>query len=35
MKDGRNLEEYYKYMQKLKNNMGKTYDEVVANFIQK
>jgi hypothetical protein len=35
MKDGKNLEEYYKYMNRLKNNTGKNYDEIVANFVQK
>jgi hypothetical protein len=35
MKDGKDLDSYYKYMNKLKNHSGKTYDEIVANFIQK
>lgn len=35
MKNGKNLEDYYKYMKSLKNNTGKNYDEIVANFISK
>lgn len=35
MKNGMNLDQYYKYMQSLKNNTGKNYDEIVANFVTK
>lgn len=34
MKDGKNLDEYYNYMKRLKNNMGVDFDGVVANFIR-
>jgi hypothetical protein len=35
MKDGKDLDSYYKYMEKLKNHTGKDYDEIVANFVSK
>jgi hypothetical protein len=35
MKDGKDLDNYYKYMEKLKNHTGKDYDEIVANFVSK
>lgn len=35
MKQGKNLEDYYSHMKQLKSNMGKNYDEIVANFIQR
>jgi hypothetical protein len=35
MKDGKNLDEYYKYMKQLRSQTGKDYDEIVANFITK
>lgn len=35
MKNGKNLDQYYKYMNQLKSHLGKDYDEVVANFIRK
>ena len=34
MKDGKNLDDYYNHMKRLKNNMGVDYDGVVANFIR-
>jgi hypothetical protein len=34
MKDGKDLDTYYKYMSRLKNHSGKDYDEIVASFIQ-
>lgn len=34
MINGKNLEAYYKYMCKLKANMGLDYDGVVANFVR-
>lgn len=35
MKNGKNLDNYYNYMKSLKNNTGKNYDEIVANFVSK
>ena len=35
MKGGRNLQQYYEFMKNLKNNTGKSYDEIVASFIKK
>jgi len=35
MKDGKNLHEYYQLMKKLKDNSGKSYDDIVAKFIKK
>lgn len=34
MKQGKDLDKYFKYMQSLKRHSGKGYDEIVANFIQ-
>jgi len=35
MKEGKDLDNYYKYMSQLKKHSGKDYDEIVANFIKK
>jgi hypothetical protein len=34
MKNGQNLDDYYKYMKRIKEHSGKDYDEIVANFIK-
>jgi hypothetical protein len=34
MRDGKNLDDYYNHMKRLKNNMGVDFDGVVANFIR-
>ena len=35
IKDGKNLNQYYNLMKKLKENTGKNYDEIVASFVKK
>lgn len=35
IKDGKNLNQYYRMMKKLKENTGKNYDEIVSSFIKK
>jgi hypothetical protein len=35
MKQGKDLDDYYKYMKQLKSHSGKSFDEVVANFVSK
>jgi len=34
MLEGKNLDDYYKLMKQLKENTGKSYDELVSMFIQ-
>lgn len=34
MKEGRDLDDYYNHMKRLKSHTGKDFDEIVANFIQ-
>lgn len=35
IKDGKNLNEYFKYMKYLKKSSGKNYDDIVASFVSK
>lgn len=35
MKEGMNLDQYYKWMERQKKDSGKDYDEIVSNFIKK
>lgn len=35
MLEGKNLDDYYKLMKHMKENTGKSYDEIVSMFIQK